>query len=74
MLGGDRPRDDAVDPDVSREVAIGLLEQLASEVQLGLGHPLSEVEIDPVGHVRSAPKAPRGQTARRSSRGLAPRE
>ena len=74
VLGRDRPRDDAVDPDVSGQVPIGLLEQLAREVQLGLGHPLSEVEIGPVGHARSAPLAPRGQTARRSSRGLAPRE
>lgn len=47
----DRPRDHTVDPAVSGEVPIGLLEQLARELQLSLGFPLSEVEIDPVGSV-----------------------
>jgi len=74
VLGRDRPRDDAVDSDVSGKVLIGLLKQLAREIQLGLGYPLSEVEVYPVGHVRAAPVAPRGQTARLSSRGLAPQE
>lgn len=55
-------------------VFVPLSGQLAREIQLGLGYPLSEVEIDPVGHARSAPVAPRGQTARLSSRGLAPQE
>ena len=45
VRGGDRARDDPEDADVGREIAIGLLEELESEVELALGHPLSEVEV-----------------------------
>jgi hypothetical protein len=42
---GDSSRDHPDDAQVRDEVPVGLLKQLKREVELGLGHPLSEEEV-----------------------------
>jgi len=42
--------DDAVHPDVRRQVAVGLFEQLEGQIQLGLGDLLAEVVVETVCH------------------------
>lgn len=58
--------DDAVDADVRGQVAVGLLEQLEAEVELGLGHALAEVVVQTIGHACSLGSRPfqRGKAGR----------
>ena len=56
--------DDAVHPDVRRQVAVGLLEQLEGQIQLGLGDLLAEVVVETVCHaLPSGDGSPQGQSA-----------
>jgi hypothetical protein len=62
---GHRSGHDAVDVQVGGEVPVGLFEQDEGEVELGLGNPLAEVEVDAIGHVLASERTrPSGKAKR----------
>ncbi len=54
VLGWDGAGDDAEHTEVGGKVVVGLLEQLEGEVELGLGDPLTKIEVNPIGHEDAA--------------------